>query len=236
MALERRPIDRVGLLKTVPLFSSLTEQALQKLADRCLIRSVPSGYLLFAEGDQSKGLYIVEHGRARIYTTSREGREQILHIQDRGGMLGEVSILDGDNYAASAVTTEPTCLLFLPRAAFEEYYRSSPEIAHAIIKSLGRRLRALIEVTDTLAFHDVAARLAIFLVNTAEREGVRTGNDSIRLRFERTQEEVAIAIGAARESVSRAKKQLIENGLIEQCSSSLIHIPSIKALRDRAHS
>lgn len=230
-----RPIDRIVLLKKVPLFSSLTDQALHNLADRCLVRTFPPGYMLFAEGDQSKGLYIVESGRARIYTTSREGKEQILHIQTRGGMLGEVSILDGDDYSASAVTTEPTRLLFLPRVAFEEYYRSSPEIAHAIIKSLGKRLRALIDVTDTLAFHDVAARLAIFLVIVAERDGVRTGKDSIEFNFERTQEEIAIEIGTARESVSRAKKQLIETGLIEQCSGNVIRIPSLKALRDRAH-
>ena len=227
------PDSLVGLLRHIPLFAELDETSMQQLADRCVERSVGAGHVLFTAGDECRGLYMIESGRARIYRTNADGREQVLHVEGPGRTVAELPLFDGGAYPASAVTMEPSRLLFLPRADFEQLYRSNPDVAQAIIRALGKRLRHLVHVTETLAFRDVAARLAMLLAGYAEAEG-RPVPGGIELVIERTQEELALEIGAARESVSRALKQLAKRGLIAPTERDSILIPDLDRLRTLA--
>ena len=129
------------LLRRVPLFAALDDLALQLVASRCVARAATRGTLLFAAGEVCRGLYIVESGRVRIFRTSPDGREQVLHVEGPGRPIAELPLVDGGVYPASAMTMEEARLVFLARADFERLYRSSPDIADAIIRSLGRRLR-----------------------------------------------------------------------------------------------
>jgi CRP-like cAMP-binding protein len=162
------------LLRQIPLFGELNDAALLQLAERCLPKSVAAGSVLFTTGEDCRGLYMIESGRVRIYRTSPEGREQVIHIEGPGHTVAELPLFDGGPYPASAETIEESRLLFLPREAFEHLYRSQPDIAQAIIRAIGRRLRHLVRLTETLAFRDVAARLALLLVGYAEAMGTVT--------------------------------------------------------------
>jgi CRP/FNR family transcriptional regulator len=148
----------------------------------------------------------------RIYRTSPEGKEQVLHIEGAGRPVAELPLFDGGSYPASAMTIEETRLVFLPRADFEYLYRTHPDIAHAIIRALGARLRHLVQVTETLAFRDVAARLAMWLADRADESG-KEGPRGVEITLRRTQEELSLELGTARESVWPAMKQLPGEGL-----------------------
>lgn len=218
------------LIRHIPLFAELDERAILRLSERCVFRNVKAGHVLFVTGDECRGLYIIETGRVRIYRTNPEGREQVLHVEGPGRPVAELPLFDGGPYPASAVALEETRLLFLPRADFESLYRTNPDIAQAIIRALGRRLRHLVHVTETLAFRDVAARLALLLVGYAERTGRETP-EGTELTLDRTQEELAIEIGAARESVSRAMKQLRRKGLVRRVDRDHLLVPDLSRLR-----
>ena len=220
----------LALLHDVPIFAELHDEALQQLARRCVTKTVPAGHVLFTTGEECRGLYMIESGRVRIYRTDPAGREQVLHVEGPGRTVAELPIFDGGPYPASAVTIEECELVFLPRAAFEFLYRNQPDIAHAIIRALGRRLRQLVHLTETLAFRDVAARLAMLLVGYAERAGIETAS-GVEIELDRTQEELAHEIGTARESVSRAMKQLRRKGLIEPLERNRLLIPDVQRLR-----
>jgi CRP/FNR family transcriptional regulator len=226
-------MDIVTLLRQLPVFSELDDAALRRLAERCVPRSVSAGYLLFSAGEECRGLYIVASGRVRIFRTSPEGKEQVLHIEGAGRPVAELPLFDGGPYPASAMTIEETRLVFLPRADFEHLYRTHPDVAHAIIRGLGKRLRHLVQVAETLAFRDVAARLALLLTRYAESAGTPTP-EGVELSLGRTQEELALEIGTARESVSRALKQLRRRGLIHPSRDNSIVIPDLERLRAAA--
>jgi CRP/FNR family transcriptional regulator len=219
-----------ALLRGVQLFAGLDADSLRRLAARCVMRAAPAGTLLFRTGELCRGLYIVAEGRVRIYRVSSDGREQVLHVQGAGEAVAELPLLDEGPYPASAVTVEDSRLVFLPRAEFEQLYRSSPDAAHAIITALGKRLRHLVHVTQTLAFRDVAARLALLLVGYADRAGRPTA-EGVEVPLDRTQEELAMEIGAARESVSRALKQLQRKGLLGTVERDHVVIPDVDRLR-----
>jgi CRP/FNR family transcriptional regulator len=217
-------------LRRIPLFAELHDDSLRQLADRCVTKSAAAGTVLFTTGEECRGLYMVESGRVRIYRTDPAGREQVLHIEGAGRTVAELPMFDGGPYPASAITIDDCRLVFLPIAAFEHLYRSHPDIAQAIIRALGRRLRHLVHLAETLAFRDVAARLAMLLAGYAERSGVVVQR-GVEIELDRTQEELAHEIGTARESVSRAMKQLRRKGLIEPLERNRLLIPDVQRLR-----
>jgi CRP/FNR family transcriptional regulator, cyclic AMP receptor protein len=218
------------LLHQIPLFAELHEEALLQLSQRCVSRHVGAGHVLFATGEECRGLYMIQSGRVRIYRTDPAGREQVLHTEGSGRTVAELPLFDAGPYPASAVAIEDCTLVFLPRQAFEYLYRTQPDIAQAVIRALGRRLRHLVHLTETLAFRDVAARLAMLLVGYAERAGSKT-SAGVEIELDRTQEELAHEIGTARESVSRAMKQLRRKGLIEPLDRNRLRIPDVQRLR-----
>jgi CRP/FNR family transcriptional regulator len=222
--------DTHALLRQLPIFAELDEVAIGRLAERCVARTVGPGHVLFTAGEACRGLYVVERGRVRIFRTSPEGKEQVLHIEGAGRPVAELPLFDGGPYPASAMTVEETRLVFLPRADFEYIYRTHPDVAHAIIRALGARLRHLVQVTETLAFRDVAARLAMWLADFAEKNG-KQGPRGVEITLRRTQEELSLELGTARESVSRAMKQLREKGLIESLGRNRVLIPDVARLR-----
>jgi CRP/FNR family transcriptional regulator len=223
-------MDHLAVLRGVPLFADVDDGVLRRLASRCLTRPHPGGTVLFTAGEPCRGLYVVRRGRVRVYRVSAEGREQVLHVEGPGRPVAELPLFDGGPYPASAVTLEDSELVFLPRADFEEAYRAEPDFAHAIIRGLGRRLRHLVHVTETLAFRDVAARLALLLAGYAERTGSPTPA-GVELALDRTQEELSYEIGTARESVSRAFRQLERRGVIRRLDGARLLIPDLERLR-----
>lgn len=222
-----------SLLRALPIFSELSAPDLGHLATRCVTRTVGAGHLLFATDEVCRGLHVVESGRVRVYRLSPDGREQVLQIEGPGRSVGELPLFDGGTHPASAITLEATRLVFLPREDFDELCRTQPTVAHAVIQSLGRQLRHLVDVTETLAFRDVAARLAMLLSGYADRIGVATMEGMV-LTLHRTQAELSLEIGAARESVSRAYRQLRDRGMIEMLSDHRLRIPDLERLRAMA--
>jgi CRP-like cAMP-binding protein len=225
------PSDVRALLQGLPIFAEVDAAALDRLAERCVTRAVGAGHLLFRAGDPCRGLYVLAEGRIRIFRVNKDGREQVLHVEGPGRAVAELPLFDGGAYPASAMTLEPSVLVFLPREVFEGLYRASPDVAHAIIRALGKRLRHLVQVAETLAFRDVAARLALLLAGYAERQG-EPGPDGVRLALDRTQEELALEIGTARESVSRAFRQLERRGLVVREAPDRLLLPDVRALRE----
>lgn len=223
-------MDVNDLLGRLSLFAGFGNEARQRLASRCITRTYGPGHVLFTAGEPCRGLYIVQTGRVKIFRTSPSGREQVLHSEGPGRPIAELPLLDGGPYPASAMTEVESRLVFLPRGEFESLYRANPDVAEAVIRELGKRLRHLVQVTETLAFRDVAARLASFLAGFAEQHGEATPEGTV-IALDRTREELSQELGTARESVSRALKQLTEKGLIEPLTRTRMRIPDVARLR-----
>lgn len=218
------------VFRDVPIFDGLGDAVLERLASRCVPRAVGAGFMLFRAGERCTGLYVVLEGRVRIYRTSPDGREQTLAVEGPGRPVAELPLFDGGPYPATAVTTAPSRLMFLPRGEFEHAFRTDPDVAASVVRALGVRLRHMVQLVETLAFRDVAARLAMLLADHAERRGQPEG-DGVALDLERTQEELAAEIGTARESVSRAMKQLKVRGLIRKQAGMRLLLAPAERLR-----
>ena len=129
---------KLQLLRGVPLFASLSPEALAAVAAITEDREVAAGSTLTTEGRQEGYFYAIVSGTVRI---DRGGRT-INTLRD-GDFLGEIALLDGGPRTATAVTETPSRLLVLNHRRFWELLDQEPTVREAILDEVGRRLRML---------------------------------------------------------------------------------------------
>jgi CRP/FNR family transcriptional regulator, cyclic AMP receptor protein len=224
--------DTTDVLRKLPLFARLSEEALRTVAERCFVRALPRDTLLFRKDEPCRGLHVVVEGTVRVYRASRDGREQVLHTQGPGQALAEVPLFDEGPYPATARAMEESRVLFLPLAEFQWLYRNHPDVAGAVIRELGRRLRRMVRLVEKISLHDVPARVAMTLLEYAE--GTGSSADGIAFAIPRTQDQLAAELATTRESVARSLARLRRDGIISQ-SGTKIQIHSIARLEKVAH-
>jgi CRP/FNR family transcriptional regulator, dissimilatory nitrate respiration regulator len=78
-------LDVLPFLRRVPIFAELDEDALNAVRERTVLRNVPKNGQLFREGQPCEGLFIIIDGSVKVYRSTPEGREQVLHIEGRSG-------------------------------------------------------------------------------------------------------------------------------------------------------
>lgn len=197
-----------------PLFTGLPKEDLQALASRLGRRSFARGMILFHRDSLGQMLYLIESGKVRIFILSDAGQEMTLDVHGPGECFGEVSLLDGRPRPAGAVALEQTVTYLLQRDDFFGCLQAHPILAHRIIDLVVERYRQLTLHAETLAFLDVPGRLAVVLLELAERHGVRCADQSVEIVLHLTQAELATWVGATREMVNRALSAFRERGCI----------------------
>jgi len=206
----------IELLARVPYFASLRAAELRELASRCASRSFGLETALFEEGDPCHGLLIIAEGAVEVRQVSLRGREQVFHTEGPGATLGEAPLFDRGGYIASAVATEPTRALFLPRSYLLALCRRRPEVALAMLETLSRRLRGFAGIVTDLAFRPVAERVARYLTGLSARRRRR------ELNLPLTQAQLAARLGTVRELVARALAELQRSGVIARTHSTIV--------------
>lgn len=226
--MHRNPAE---FLHGVSFFRGLSPDALALVASRMVHRTAPNGTLLFRKGEHARGVYLLVKGRVEIYRSTADGREQVLHTEEPVQSVAELPLFDGGEYPASGRTAEDSELFFLSLDDFQRLYREHPEIADAVIRNLGRRLRALVRVVEMISLRSVPSRVAKTLLELAEASGALAAGRSFKLA--RTQAELAHELATTRESVARALSDLRRKGLIER-QGRMVTILSVRGLEDVA--
>jgi len=221
----------VEQLKGISFLRDLSPKALGLVSERMVHRTVPAGTILFRKGETARGVYVLVEGRVEIYRSTADGREQVLHSETPVQSVAELPVFDGGSYPASGRTAEDSELYFLSRDDFQRLYREHPEIADAIITSLGQRLRGLVTVVEKISLRSVPSRVAKTLLEQAEKAGTLEDGGSFRLS--RTQTDLAHELATSRESVARALGDMRRRGFIST-EGRRVTILSLRSLVDLA--
>lgn len=201
-------------LRSVGFFRELAPNTLDIVAARMIPRRYPKGRLLFREGEPCRGLFILTRGKVEIYRSRSDGREHVLHVELPVQSVAELPLFDGGPYPASGRAAEDSDLLFLSLDDFRRLYLEHPEIAHAVIQNLGRRLRHLVQTLQRVSLLGVPARVASLLLELAKNSGGLRNDGTFFLPY--TQGQMAQLLATTRESVARALSDLRGKGLIRQ--------------------
>ena len=167
-------MSNLDLIRRVPLFSLLTNDQAQAVADAVVKRRFRRGELVVEQGRKSNALFILLNGRARVLTSDSRGREVILAVLESGDYVGEMSLIDNEPHSATVRAEVQTDMLVLGRAEFARCLPEGSSLAYAILHGLVQRLRAADRQIESLALLDVYGRVARALLEMAEEDGEST--------------------------------------------------------------
>src|SRR2546425_3082775 len=150
--------DPLAILSRHSYFASLPPRILAAVRTRVVTRPYDRGTLIYAEGDESEGLYLVASGSVRIFKSSAEGREQDLHHLTVGESFSDAAAFDGEPTIANAQPMERSVILLVPREALRELMMQYPEIGLSVTRVLATRVRALSALAGELSLQHVMSR------------------------------------------------------------------------------
>jgi CRP-like cAMP-binding protein len=208
------PRDAADLLARTPAFGSLDRDTLERLAERCELRSYRRGQLIFQQGDPGDRLFVVRSGLVNVMRVSWTGEEFLLATLRPPDFFGEVAVVDGGPRSASAVALEPTTLLAIPRAPLLELMRESPSLLESLLQVVARLLRGTLERASDLVFLDLPGRVAKVLLELAEARGEPAPEGGVCLDLEITQGHLAAMVGGSRPTVNQILHAFQQRGYI----------------------
>jgi len=209
--------DRIReLLTSVELFAEMNEEEIDDLTGLAQIKKLDKDTTIFHAGDPADAVFVVASGRVKVVITSSDGKEFILTVLGAGQVFGEMALLESAPRSASVVTLSAVEVLVISRADFQRLLDSNPRISQRLMAILSRRLRRANAKMESLAYMDVAGRLARYLLDLARDHGQRLGNGWVVVRRP-THSDIAHSIGTSRETVSRLINEFEEGfGLVNK--------------------
>ena len=144
----------------MPVFSTLEEADLERIAQLAVPRSFDAGQVVFREGDRSDTCYVVHVGRARAVHEHGDGRTITLATFGPGDIFGELALFEDERRSATVETLEPTSAVAVLGPDMRRLMAEHPQIAMRLLIALGRRLRETNERLARRSFQTVQSRVA----------------------------------------------------------------------------
>ena len=162
------------------------------------------GKLIFYEGGVPTGVFLIETGRAKIFKTGLDGKDQIFYIYKHRDLLGYHALLCDERYEDSCEALEDCKILFVNKINFNTVMRKITILNHLLIQNMSHEFGVLVNTITILAQKPLRERLAIYLLILQNRY-IEEDGDILLPR-----EDLANMIGTARESLGRLLKEFKE--------------------------
>ena len=197
-------------LSGVPLFEGLPPSDLKALKAISVGKKFNKDEIIFAEGDPGHGFYVIEAGVVKIYKSSLDGKEKILHIFGPREPFGEVAVFTGKPFPANARAIAPCRLHYFPRKDFVRLVADNPSLCLNLLAVLSMRLRQFAYQIEHLSLKETPSRLAAYLLYLAEEQ---KNPQKVVLAISKGQ--LASLLGTTPETLSRVFARMSKGDLIE---------------------
>lgn len=201
------------------LFCNLPVAAVQKLNDIRSAAVYPKSAMLFIEGQQPRGVFVLCTGKAKLSTSSAEGKTVITKIADAGDVLGLSAVISNRPYEVTAEMIEPGQANFITRDALLQFLRENGEVAVRVAEQLSRNYYTAYEGIRRLGLSNSPSERFAKLILGWTNPG---NGDQGQVKLTLTHEEIAEMIGTTRETVSRLFSQFKKKQLLQLKGATLI--------------
>lgn len=204
----------IELLKRCPLFSGLGEEELKKFKAISLPRNVRRNEILFADGEEAMGFYVVLSGKVKLYKISSDGKEQILHIVSAPDAFAEAALFLEGTYPAFGEALTDCQLLFFPKRDFIHLIEKNPQLSINMIVTLSHYLRRFASLIEELSLKEVSSRIAKYIIDLSLKSS-KEGRNPKEVELDLTKTQLASRLGTISETLSRTFSKMKTKGIID---------------------
>jgi len=202
------------------LFCGLAMPALQKLNEIKSTAIYPKAALLFTEGQKPRGVFILCSGKAKLSTSSSQGKTIITKISETGDVLGLSANILGRPYEVTAEMIEPGQANFVSREALLQFLNDNSDVALRVGQILSLNYFNAHEEIRTLGVANCPAEKFAKLLLSWYPARETMGIAQVKLGF--THEEIGEMIGTTRETVTRLFTEFAQKRLLQRTGATLV--------------
>ncbi len=217
------PRNVIEILDACKLFSGVNEAGFQRLAVIAQIRAFPKGRLVFREGDECPGVYVVDKGLVRVFRTGAGGKEHVLHLVGPGNTFAEAAAIGGLKCPANAETIAPTTCVLLPNGPFRKALEDDHALCLCMMAGLSCWVQNFVGLMEDVVLRDANGRVARFLLES------RTGNEDT-VELPGLKRHVASHLNLTSETLSRVFRRFVSSGLIGELENNRVRLLDVERL------
>lgn len=202
-------------------FSRLSDGLQRTIVARAQLRRLDAGTVVAQRGDVAPAWFGVARGAVRLSTALADGRSFTLDFVGPGQWFGDIAVVDDKPLELDVVTHLATTLLVLPKADLKRLIDAEPELRDALLQLNCQRLRYLCRRFEELHTLPLAQRLARQVLRLAHLFG-RRHSQGLCIDLGMSQADLASLVGASRQRVNRAWRQMHALGLVDRQPQRLL--------------
>ena len=219
-------------LRDIPLFSELSIEQLRTISAFSNLKRYRKGEILFLEGDNYKGFFILLKGSVKVYKISKRGKESVVHIVKPLNAFADIPLFEGGNYPVNAEAIEESLTILIPKDKFLELIKNQPEVSLKMLAGFAKRLKSLISQLQDISSREVPNRLAHYLLVEIKNSGTENlAEPFVKLTIPKYT--IAAYLGTITETLSRSFKKLQDEEII-RVKGKTVFISDLKKLKDLA--
>ncbi|GEM_PF-197269 len=203
-----------NFLKKVPLFSSLTDEDLESISSKVILRQFRKNDTILYEEDTNEYMYIIRKGKVKVVRSTEDGKEIILAMHGAGSFFGEMSLIDGKTTPASVIATEDSLIAIIAKNDFFSIIFSQNKVAGNLLQILCARLRKSWDTIQLLNFNNAAQRTKMLFYMLSDEYGEKTPDGKTILNIRLTHQDISDMTGLTRETVTRVIDRFQKNNEI----------------------
>jgi len=219
-------------MRSENMFCDLPRAALQAFESIKYPTAYPKGAVLFVEGQNPRGIFVLCKGRVKLSQCSSTGKCLIMKFAEPGEILGLSATISGKPYEVMAETAEPCQINFVRRDDFLRFLREHSEAGIRVIQQLSEKYISTCREIRTLSLsHSASEKLAKLLLNWGPINN-QAANTEIRILLRLSHEEIGQMIGTSRETVNRSLAAWQKRKIIQRNGSVLLvrNMAALKAM------
>ena len=212
------------ILDACRLFSAVEPAGFQRLVTIARLAKFRKGEVVFREGQECPGVYVVGSGLVRVFKTAPSGKEHVLHMVGPGQTFAEVAAIGGFNVPASAEAVAPSTCVLLPMDRFRKALEEDHALCLGMMTGLTLWVRHLVGLMEDIVLRDAVGRLARYLLDSqTDEEGL--------IELPTLKRHVASHLNLTSETFSRSLRRLIDAGVIRQGDHNRVEVTDRDKLR-----
>jgi CRP-like cAMP-binding protein len=210
---QAQAVEKGDAFSRAEMFSGLETETLRSLMDRFKRATFDADEPLFLEGEPAQAFHLVARGKIKVVQSSPDGQEVLLHVFERGGIIGALPTIDEGTYPASAISLEPAVTYFVTAADFSDFMLDHPSITRSLLRFATRMLQSSHRRLRELATERVERRVARSLARLASQLGVEQ-DDEIVIQAPLSRQDLADMSGTTLFTISRTLKEWQRQGIV----------------------
>ena len=182
---------------------------------------------LYEPDTPARNIYFIHAGQVRVFQPGRENSARLVEILGPGDWFGVPALAGAAVYGSRALAISRVTLSRIAADKLLARLPHLPAVAVEVIRQLSIKLQAAHEDAATLVFEDTNQRLIKTLLQFSRTAAATPQEDGQGVVLRITHQQLAQAVGAARETVSLALTQLRQQNLLRTGRNRLWFDPGV---------